>query len=136
MIFTYVMCVNSSSYSKLSHYARPLFGKKHLGAQQEFKAMEKACIISCSCSFPWVASLHMVKKIVIDEWHPCGDYQTLNFKTIVNSYVIPNLHSLNLQLKGKHIFCALTLSKATIKCQSTRSAGINQRLLLLLGLFS
>ena len=53
----------------------------------------------------------MVKKPGLDEWRPCGDYRNLNLRTITDSYVIPNLHSLNFQLKGKQVFSRLDLVK-------------------------
>ena len=57
------------------------------------------------------APLHRVKKSGLDEERPCGDYRTLNTRTITDSYVIPNLHLLNFQLKGKHVFSRLCLVK-------------------------
>ena len=35
---------------------------------------------------------------------PRSDYRNLNLRTVTDSYVIPNLHSLNFQLKGKQVF--------------------------------
>ena len=47
----------------------------------------------------------------LDEWRTCGDFRNLNLRTITDSYVIPNLHSLNFQLKGKQVFSRLDLVK-------------------------
>ena len=113
--------VSSSGYSKLLpqhgvyHHihkgegqasrsrARPLLGKKRVAAEHEFKAMLKARVVSRSAGSPWAAPLHMVKKPGTNSWRPCGNYRNLNFRTITDSYVIPNLHSLNFQLKGKRL---------------------------------
>ena len=53
----------------------------------------------------------MVKKSGLDEKRPCRDYRALNLSTITDSYVIPNLRSLNFQLKGKCVFTRLDLVK-------------------------
>ena len=53
----------------------------------------------------------MVKKPDLNEWRPCVDYRNLKLRTITDSYVIPNLHSLNFQLKGKRVFSRLDLVK-------------------------
>ena len=73
--------------------------------------MLKAGVVSHSAGSPWAALLHMVKKPGTDSWRPCGDYRNLNLRTITDSYVIPNLHSLNFQLKGKQVFSRLDLVK-------------------------
>ena len=91
--------------------AWPLFGKKRAEAESEFRAMERAEIVSRSLGSPAAAPLHMVKKPSLYEWRPCGDYRNLNLRTITDSYVIPNLHSLNFQLKGKQVFSRLDLVK-------------------------
>ena len=57
------------------------------------------------------AALHMVKKSSLDEWRPCSDYMALNIRIVTDSYVIPNLHLLNFQLKGRHVFSRLGLVK-------------------------
>ena len=74
--------------------------KKRMAVEWEFHTMERAGIISRSTGSPWDAPLQMVKKPGVDEWRPCGDFSNLNTRTIADSYIIPNLHSLNFQLKG------------------------------------
>ena len=54
------------------------FEKKREAAEKEFLAMEFAGIISGSTGSPWAVPLHMVKKIGLDEWRPCGDCCSLN----------------------------------------------------------
>ena len=105
------------------HRARPLFRKKGAADENEFLAIEWAGIISCSTGSPWAAPLHMVKKSGLDEWRLCRDYRALNLRTITDSYVIPNLHPLNFQLKGKCFSLNLILLKATFRCRSIRLAG-------------
>merc|ERR1712026_127309 len=91
--------------------ARPLFGKKLAAAKREFHAMEAAGIVTRSASSPWAVPLHMVQKPGSDSWRPCGDYRNLNNRTVTDSYVVPNLHSLNFQLKDKRVFSRLDLVK-------------------------
>ena len=111
--FPQVMKVSSSGYSKLQPQhvvehviergdsrparsrAQGLFEKKRAAAEHEFRAMEQAGIVSRSMGSPWAAPLHMVKKPGLDEWRPCGNFRNINLRTITDSYVIPNLHSLN-----------------------------------------
>ena len=87
------------------------FEKKREAAEKEFLAMEFAGIISGSTGSPWAVPLHMVKKPGLNEWRLCGNYCNSNLHTITDSYVIPNLHSLNFQLKGKQVFSRLDLVK-------------------------
>ena len=73
--------------------------------------MERAGVVSHSTRSPWAAPLHMVKKLGLNEWRRCSDFLNLNLRTITDSYVIPHLHSLNFQLKGKQVFSRLDLVK-------------------------
>ena len=110
--FPDIGAVNFSGYSKFApnhgvehfetndarprcSHTRPLFGAKKKAAQQEFKPMLAAGIVSRSEGLPWAATpLHLFKKQ--DEGsRPCGDFRGLNLKTIADSYVIPHLHGLN-----------------------------------------
>ena len=127
--FPQVTRVSSSGYSKLRPQhgiqheintggaqpsrsrARPLFGKKRAAALREFRAMEKAGIVTRSEGSPWAAPLHMVQKPGSDSWRPCGDFRNLNNRTVTDSYIVPNLHSLNFQLKDKRVFSRLDLVK-------------------------
>ena len=52
---------------------------------------------------PWAAPLHLVKK-QDGGWLPFEDFCGLNLKTIADSYVVPNLHGLNFNLKDKQVF--------------------------------
>ena len=78
--------------------------EKVCGPRTEFRVMEQAGIVSGSTGSLWAAPLHMVKKPGLDDWRPCGDYRSLNTRTITDSYVIPRIHSLNFQFKGKQVF--------------------------------
>ena len=80
-------------------------------AEREFRALEQAGIVSHGLGSPSAAPLHMVKKPGLDEWRPCCDFRNLNLRTITDSYVIPNLHSLNFQFKGKRVFSLNDLVK-------------------------
>ena len=57
---------------------------------------------------------HLVKK-QDGGWQPCGDFRGLKLKTTADSYVVPNLHGLNYNLKGKQVFSRLDLVKRYLK---------------------
>ena len=80
-----------------------LRGYETWAAQNEFKAMLAAGIISRSEGLLWPAPLHRVKK-QDGGWRPCGNFWGLNLKTVADSYVVPNLHGLNYNVKGKQVF--------------------------------
>ena len=67
-------------------------------------------IVSRSKGSPWAAPLHLFKKQE-GGWRPCGDFRGLNLKTTADSCVVPNLHGLNYNLKGKQVFSRLDLVK-------------------------
>lgn len=64
-------------------------------------------LLPTSCIF---VQHFFINKLLI-EWYPCRDLRSLNLKTVSDSYVISNLHSLNFQLKGKHVFLRFLLVK-------------------------
>ena len=59
---------------------------------------------------PWASPLHLVAK-PDGTWRPCGDYRTLNARTVKDSYVLPNLHDFTASLAGKKFFSKIDLSK-------------------------
>ena len=51
-------------------------------------------------------------RLAASRWHPCGDFRGLiELEIVADSYVVPNLHGLNYNLKGKQVFSQLDLVK-------------------------
>ena len=54
----------------------------------------------------------MVLKKSTADWHPCGDYHTLNKSTIPDHYSIPHIQDFAATLHGTTIFSKRDLVKA------------------------
>ncbi|GFY54718.1 retrovirus-related Pol polyprotein from transposon 412 [Trichonephila inaurata madagascariensis] len=91
--------------------ARKLNPQQSEAAKQEFQYMLDQGIIIPSKS-NWCSPLHMVFKKDKKLWRPCGDYRALNKQKRPDRYSIPNLTSLNENLKGKTIFTKLDIQRA------------------------
>jgi hypothetical protein len=60
---------------------------------------------------PWSSALHLVPKK--DEgWRPCGDYRTLNSRTVPDCYPIRHIQDYSHQLSGCCVFTKIDLVRA------------------------
>lgn len=93
-------------------FARPrrLAGERLEAAKKEFQFLLQKGICRPSKS-EWASPLHLVRK-TNNEWRPCGDYRSLNAKTVPDRYPIPYLHDVTGILHGKTIFSAIDLQRA------------------------
>lgn len=80
-------------------------------AKREFDAMLKNGTARPSKS-PWASPLHLVPKPQKDEWRPCGDYRSLNARTIPDKYPIRHIQDFAHSISGCSVFSKLDLVKA------------------------
>lgn len=78
-------------------------------AKNEFEHMLRANIIRPSKS-PWASPLHLVPKG--EGVRPCGDYRSLNSRTVPDRYPLPNIQDFAHNLHGQAIFSTIDLVRA------------------------
>ncbi|CAK1596603.1 unnamed protein product [Parnassius mnemosyne] len=79
-------------------------------ARKEFEHMLAQGIVRRSES-PWSSALHLLKK-KDDGWRPCGDYRSINARTIPDRYPIRHIQDFSYQLSGSTLFSKIDLVKA------------------------
>ncbi|CAK1597374.1 unnamed protein product [Parnassius mnemosyne] len=79
-------------------------------AKQEFDEMLQNGT-ACRSDSPWSSPLHLAHK-KNGGWRPCGDYRSLNARTIPDRYPIRHLQDFTHQLAGSTVYSTLDLVKA------------------------
>lgn len=90
--------------------ARKLPPVKLQQAKQEFDRMIQRGHCRPSKS-NWASPLHMVRKSD-GSWRPCGDYRSLNARTVPDKYPVRHIQDFAANLFGKSIFTTIDLRRA------------------------
>lgn len=89
---------------------RRLAPHKLIAAKKEFEDMVQAGVARPSKS-AWSSPLHMTLK-KDDTWRPCGDYRSLNARTVPDRYPVRHIQDFAHNLAGSKVFSTLDLIKA------------------------
>lgn len=89
---------------------RRLAPDKLAAARKEFEKMMELGVVRPSKS-DWASPLHLVPKCG-EEWRPCGDYRSLNARTIPDRYPVKHIQDFAMELRGKCVFSTIDLVRA------------------------
>lgn len=79
-------------------------------ARDEFQQMLN-CGTARPSESPWSSALHLTPK-KDNGWRPCGDYRSLNARTIPDRYPIRHIHDFAHSIAGCNVFSTIDLVKA------------------------
>lgn len=102
--------IRTTSGPPISSRPRRLDPERLKIAKQEFDEMLTNGTARRSES-AWSSPLHLARK-KNDEWRPCGDYRSLNARTIPDRYPVKHVQDFAQQLVGSSIFSTVDLVKA------------------------
>ena len=102
----HITTVGPPTFSK----PRRLAPERYRLAKEEFETLMKQGIIRPSSS-NWSSALHIVAK-KDGGIRPCGDYRSVNSRTVMDRYPIPNIQEFSSQLSDSKIFSKIDLVKA------------------------
>lgn len=89
---------------------RRLAPQKLISAKKEFEDMVQSGTAQPSKS-AWSSPLHMTLK-KDNTWRPCGDYRSLNARTVPDRYPVRHINDFAHNLQGAKVFSTLDLVKA------------------------
>lgn len=102
--------INTTNEPPVFCKPRRLSPEKLKICKKEFDEMLRLGICRPSSS-NWASPIHMVLK-PNGEYRVCGDYRSLNSRTVPDRYAVPHIHDFGQMLNGKKIFSRIDIVKA------------------------